>query len=75
MLKKTMLTMKTLDRFEKEVDVTFLTKEVKREIEHDAYCAKMGAATEEDAWNWFRHLVMEESPKYFPDFPRLSLSE
>jgi hypothetical protein len=75
MLKKSMLTMETLDRFEKEVDITLLTEEAKQRIEHCAYCANMGAATEEDAWRSFGRLVMEVSPKYYPNFPRFSLSE
>jgi hypothetical protein len=74
MLKKSMLTMKTLDRFEKKVDVTLLTEDVKREIKYDAYCANMGRSGE-DVWNWFRHLVTEVSPEYIPNFPRFSLSE
>jgi hypothetical protein len=73
-MKKSMLTLETLNRFEKEVDVTLLTEEVKRRIEHCAYCANMGRSGE-DVWNWFRHLVMEVSPKYIPNFPRLSLQE
>jgi hypothetical protein len=75
MLKKSMLTMETLERLEKGVDVTLLTEEVKREIEHNAFCANMGAATKEDAWHSFGRLTMEVSPKYVPNFPRFSLKE
>jgi hypothetical protein len=75
MLKKSMLTLSTLNRFEKEVDTTLLTEEAKREIEQNAYCANMCRGGEDDAWNWFRHLTMEVSPEYVPAFPQFSLSE
>jgi hypothetical protein len=57
MLSKSMLTLDTLTRFEKEADVNLLSNEAKRKIEHYAYCANIGAESKEAAWNWFRHLV------------------
>jgi hypothetical protein len=57
MLKKSMLTMKTLDKFEAEFDESILTDAERRLIEHDAYCANMGAKSKEAAWDWFIHLV------------------
>lgn len=58
-MKKTMLTYKTLDRFEKLVDINTLTNEQIKEIELNAYCANMGAKTQEDAWNCFCRLINE----------------
>jgi DnaJ-class molecular chaperone len=59
MLKKSMLTYRTLDRFEEEFDISLLTDDEKRKIEHDAYCANMGAKSEEAAWDWFIHCVVD----------------
>ncbi len=58
-MKKTMLTYRTLDRFETLVDISTLTAEQIKKIEFDAYCANMGRTgeTEESAWAWFVHLV------------------
>ena len=41
-MKKTMLTYRTLDRFETLVDISTLTAEQIKKIEFDAYCANMG---------------------------------
>ena len=62
-MKKTMLTYRTLDRFETLVDISTLTAEQIEKIEFDAYCANMGRTGEtteevtESAWAWFVHLV------------------
>lgn len=56
-MKHTMLTTDTLTRFEKEININFLTPETTKEIEHFAYCANMGAENKDAAWKWFRHLV------------------
>lgn len=51
-MKKTMLTYRTLDRFEALVDISTLTAEQIKKIELDAYCANMGrtGATAEEAY-------------------------
>lgn len=56
-MKHTMLTTDTLTRFEKLVNPDTLTAEQVKEIEHDAYCANMGAESKEAAWEWFCELV------------------
>ena len=62
-MKKTMLTYRTLDRFETLDDISTLTAEQIKKIEFDAYCANMGRTgetveeSEESAWAWFVHLV------------------
>lgn len=55
--KMTGLTYNILYRFEKTVDTDTLTNEQIKEIEHCAYCANMGAKSEEDAWSWFCRLI------------------
>jgi hypothetical protein len=59
MLKKTMLTCETLDRFEKEVDINFLTDAAQREVEHCAFAANMGRHDEKEIWSWFRSLIAD----------------
>ena len=55
-MKITMLTADTLTRLAKLVDPSTLTAEQTTEIEHDAYCANMGADSQESAWNHFKTL-------------------
>jgi hypothetical protein len=59
MLNKSRLTGDTLDRFEKEFDLSLLTDCEKRNVEHSAFAANMGAKSEEDAWDWFLHVVTD----------------
>ena len=59
MLKKSMLTYRTLDRLEKEVNINHFTEKAHREFESYAYAANAGAESEEAAWSWFRHLVAD----------------
>jgi uncharacterized cysteine cluster protein YcgN (CxxCxxCC family) len=66
-MKHSMLTTNTLTRFEKEIDVNFLTPDAIKEIEHFAYCANMGAKSKEDAWSWFRHLVADRFQILLPE--------
>lgn len=64
-MKKTMLTYRTLDRFEELMDIGQLTGAQIERIEHAAYCANMlagerhldGEAREEFAWQWFAHIL------------------
>jgi len=62
-MKKTMLTYRTLDRFEALVDISTLTDDQIKKIEFYAYCANMGRTgetaeeSEKSAWAWFVHLV------------------
>ena len=56
-MKKTMLTYKTLDRFEKAINPDTLTAEQVQEVEFLAYCANMGADNWESAWIRFCELV------------------
>lgn len=56
-MKKTMLTYKTLDRFEKVINPDTLTAEQVQEVEFLAYCANMGADNWESAWIRFCELV------------------
>lgn len=56
-MKKTMLTYKTLNRFEKLINPETLTAEQVQEVEHLAYCANMGADSEKSAWARFCELV------------------
>ncbi len=56
-MKKTMLTYRTLDKFEKVINPDTLTDEQVREVELLAYCANMGAENEESAWVRFCELI------------------
>ena len=58
-MKKTMLTWKTLDKFEEQVNIEDLSEEQIREAEQLAYCANMGAKSNADAWKRFRNLIAE----------------
>lgn len=58
-MKKTMLTYRTLDRFERIVNLDTLTDAQIREVEHCAYCANMGRESEDGAWKWFCHLIQK----------------
>lgn len=59
-MKITALTYKTLTRFEKIIRPENLTESQAERIEHLAYCANMGADSEETAWNRFADLVYRE---------------
>lgn len=56
-MKKSMLTYETLDRFETLVNVSTLTEDQIKVVEHCAYCANMGAKDKDAAWSWFCHLI------------------
>ena len=63
-MKKTMLTYRTLDRFEDEYKTEQYTEEQIGMIEYDAYVANMSVCahpewTEEDVFNWFVHCMTE----------------
>lgn len=58
-MKKTMLTAKTLDRFETIVKPDTLTDEQIKEVELLAYCANMGANNHAAAWDRFAELVKQ----------------
>lgn len=63
-MKKTMLTYRTLDRFEDEYKTEQYTEEQIRMIEHNAYVANMSTCahpewTEEDVYNWFMYCMTE----------------
>lgn len=58
-MKMTMLTYDTLKKFQSLVDIKTLTPEQISEIEHDAYCANMGASSKEAAYERFSELVKE----------------
>ena len=62
--KKTMLTYRTLDRFEEEYTVDQYTEAEIERIEHDAYVANMNVCahpewTEDDIFAWFLHCVKD----------------
>ena len=56
-MRKSMLTYRTLDRFEELVDIDTLTDEQIKKVEFNAYCANMGREDDASAWFWFVHLV------------------
>lgn len=59
-MKITALTYKTITRFEKIIRPENLTESQAERIEHLAYCANMGADSEETAWARFADLVYRE---------------
>lgn len=59
-MKITALTYETLTRFEKTIRPENLTESQAERIEHLAYCANMGADSEETAWTRFADLVYRE---------------
>lgn len=59
-MKMSMLTYGTLTRFEKIINPENLTEAQTERIEHLAYCANMGADSEEIAWNRFADHVYRE---------------
>ena len=64
-MKKTMLTYRTLDRFETLVDISTLTAEQIEKIEFDAYCANMGCTGETVASrNWFSSWLVISSMSF-----------
>lgn len=57
--RKSMLTYDTLALFEKLVDLEQFNDDQIKDIEHCAYCANMGAASQKAAWDWFSHLIQK----------------
>lgn len=58
-IKMTALTADTISRFHQIVDIDALTPEQIAKVEHNAYCANMGAESKEAAWAWFVHLCVD----------------
>lgn len=61
----TMLTMNTLTRAEAFCDPEKLSDAVREDIEHLAYCANMGAESNDAAWDRFRELMEKYHPEVF----------
>lgn len=58
-MKHTTLTTDTLTRFEKTVDISTLTDKQIKKVEYCAYCANMGANSNEEAWQRFNKIVVK----------------